>query len=52
MKICARCGKKINYYHYINGKSVCADDRLCYLHLNKKSRKFKKLMELKNKFSE
>lgn len=51
MKICARCGKKINYYHFVNGLPMCADDRLCYPKPKKISKKIKKLMELKKKFS-
>lgn len=27
---CARCGKAISDWHYVNNKPVWIDDRLCY----------------------
>lgn len=29
-KICARCGKKIYLWHYVNGLPMCCDDRMCW----------------------
>lgn len=29
-KVCARCGKQIYLWHYVNGLPVCVDDRLCW----------------------
>ena len=26
---CTRCGKPIHYWHYVNNRPVCADDRSC-----------------------
>ena len=38
---CARCGKAISDWHYVNNKPVCIDDRLCYRRQNRKYRKQK-----------
>ena len=38
---CARCGKAISDWHYVNNKPVCIDDRLCYRRPNRKYRKQK-----------
>ena len=48
-KRCSRCGKKISYWHYIDGLPVCVDDRTCVLD-KYFTRKEKKLRELKSKY--
>lgn len=48
-KICARCGKKIYLWHYVNGLPMCTDDRLCYPG-KQVPRRIKKLMEIKSKY--
>lgn len=30
IKTCARCGKVIGHWQWVNGYPVCADDRECY----------------------
>ena len=30
IKFCYRCGKPLSAWHYVNGRAVCADDRMCY----------------------
>ena len=37
-KVCDRCGKTISVWHWLKGRPVCADDRLCYP-VNKKEAK-------------
>lgn len=46
---CTRCGKIIQFVHYVNGLPVCADDRNCYS--MQQPKRLRKLDELKRRYA-